>query len=234
MEQLDQIATIIAMTMGVAWASGINLYATILVLGFLGASGHMVLPPDLMILTDPLILLAAGAMYMVEFFADKVPGVDNSWDTLHTFIRIPAGAALAVGAVGEVDPVVALAVAIVGGGLTAGTHATKAGGRVLINASPEPFSNWIASVTEDIAVVGGLFAALYNPWLFLALLVLFIVLMVWLLPKIWRGVKLVFTALISFLRSGKRPVLRDAPPSIPDSLPVLEPRGKDEGRSGEE
>lgn len=224
MEQLDQIATIIAMTMGVAWASGINLYATILVLGFLGVSGHMVLPPDLMILTDPLILFAAGAMYMVEFFADKVPGVDNSWDTLHTFIRIPAGAALAVGAVGEVDPVVALAVAIVGGGLTAGTHATKAGSRVLINASPEPFSNWIASVTEDVVVIGGLFAALYNPWLFLTLLILFILLMIWLLPKIWRGVKLVFTALVSFFRGGKKSTAVEVPPPIPSELPVLEPK----------
>ena len=231
MEQLDHIAAIIAMTMGVAWASGINLYATILVLGILGASGHMVLPPDLMILTDPLVLFAAGAMYLIEFFADKVPGVDNSWDTLHTFIRIPAGAALAVGAVGEVDPVVALAVAIVGGGLTAGTHATKAGGRVLINASPEPFSNWIASVTEDLAVVGGLFAALYNPWLFLILLVVFILLMVWLLPKIWRGVKLVFTALISFLRGVKKVPTAGAPSPIPSDLPVLEPKNEPESLS---
>ncbi|PLX93772.1 MAG: DUF4126 domain-containing protein [Desulfuromonas sp.] len=224
MEQLDQIATIIAMTMGVAWASGINLYATILVLGLLGSSGHMVLPPDLMILTDPLVLFAAGAMYLIEFVADKTPGVDNSWDTLHTFIRIPAGAALAVGAVGEVDPVVALAVAIVGGGLTAGTHAAKAGGRVLINTSPEPFSNWIASIVEDIVVIGGLFAALYNPWLFLLLLVLFVILLIWLLPKIWRGVKLVFTALISFIRGGRKPAKEVTPPPIPAELPELEPR----------
>ncbi|MDT8419314.1 MAG: DUF4126 domain-containing protein [Desulfuromonadales bacterium] len=226
MEQLDQIATIIAMTMGVAWASGINLYATILVLGLLGASGHMVLPADLMILTDPLVLFAAGAMYLIEFVADKTPGVDTSWDTLHTFIRIPAGAALAVGAVGEVDPVVALAVAIVGGGLTAGTHAAKAGGRVLINTSPEPFSNWFASVAEDLAVIGGLFAALYNPWLFLLLLALFVVLLVWLLPKIWRGVKLVFTALVSFFRGGRAQPVPTAPPPIPTELPTLEPDRK--------
>ena len=92
MEQLDQIATVIALSMGVAWASGINLYAAILVLGLLGSTGNMVLPANLQILTNPLILFAAGAMYLVEFAADKVPGVDNSWDTLHTFIRIPAGA----------------------------------------------------------------------------------------------------------------------------------------------
>jgi len=231
MEQLDQIAALIAMTMGVAWASGINLYATLLVLGLLGASGHMMLPPDLLILSDPLILTAAGFMYLVEFFADKVPGVDNSWDTLHTFIRIPAGAALAVGAVGAVDPVVMLAVAIVGGGLTAGTHATKAGGRVLINTSPEPFSNWVASLSEDLAVVGGLFAALYHPWLFLLLLAGFILLMVWLLPKIWRGVRLVFTALISFLRGAKRASLPESPPPVPSGLSVLEPQKKPKSRS---
>ena len=233
MEHLDQIATVIALTMGVAWASGINLYATILVLGLLGSSGHMVLPPDLMILADPLIIFAAGAMYVVEFFADKVPGVDNSWDTLHTFIRIPAGAALAVGAVGEVDPVVALAVAIVGGGLTAGTHAAKSGSRVLINTSPEPFSNWLASVVEDLAVVGGLFAALYNPWLFLVLLLLFIVLLIWMLPKIWRGVKLVFTALISFLQGAKKKPMPDRPPPIPAELPELKPKIETKGTPGE-
>ncbi|MFK5926779.1 MAG: DUF4126 domain-containing protein [Desulfuromusa sp.] len=113
-EQFDQIASIIALSMGVAWASGINLYATILVLGLLGSTGNTVLPPDLQILTSPLVLFAAGAMYLVEFFVDKVPGVDTSWDALHTFIRIPAGAAMAAGAVGGVDPAVLLAAAIVG------------------------------------------------------------------------------------------------------------------------
>ncbi len=99
MEQLDQIASIIALTMGVAWASGINLYAAILMLGLLGTTGNMVLPPGLEILMNPLVLFAAGAMYLIEFVADKIPGVDNTWDGLHTFIRIPAGAMLAAGAV---------------------------------------------------------------------------------------------------------------------------------------
>ena len=221
MEQLDQIASILALSMGVAWASGINLYAAILVLGLLGSSGYLILPPDLQILMNPLIIFAAGGMYLVEFAADKVPGVDNSWDTLHTFIRIPAGAALAAGAVGEMDPVVGLAAAIVGGGLAAGAHATKAGSRVLINTSPEPFSNWMASLTEDVAVVAGLWAALHYPLLFLILLAIFVVVMIWVLPKIWRGVKLVFTVLINFL-SGRR----NGPPppptfKMPESLPEL-------------
>ena len=98
MEQLEPIIKTIALTMGVAWASGINLYAAILVLGILGSSGNITLPHELMILTDPLIITAAGVMYAVEFFADKIPGVDNGWDVIHTFIRIPLGILLAAAA----------------------------------------------------------------------------------------------------------------------------------------
>ncbi len=192
MESLDHIVNIIALTMGVSWASGINLYAAISMLGILGATGNMVLPPDLQILSNPLVMGAAGIMYCVEFFADKVPGVDTGWDTIHTLIRIPGGALLAAGAVGEVNPAVTLAAAIVGGGLAGGAHATKSGTRVLINSSPEPVTNWMASITEDVAVFAGLWAALNYPWVFLALLALFIILMIWWLPKIWRGIKTVF------------------------------------------
>lgn len=91
MDQWNQIIQTLALTMGAGWASGINLYAAVLVLGVLGATGSMALPPDLMILTHPLVIGAAGIMYTIEFFADKVPGVDNGWDTLHTFIRVPGG-----------------------------------------------------------------------------------------------------------------------------------------------
>lgn len=192
MEPLDPIANTISLTMGVAWASGINLYAAILVLGLLGATGNITLPATLQILTDPMVMTAAGVMYFVEFFADKMPGVDTGWDTLHTFIRIPAGALLAAGAVGNVNPAVALTAAILGGGLAAGAHAVKSGSRVLINTSPEPFTNWTASIAEDIAVIGGLWAALHYPWLFLVLMIVFIGLMIWLLPKIWGGIKKIF------------------------------------------
>lgn len=188
MQHLDPIIQTIALTMGVAWASGINLYAAILVLGTLGLTGNITLPPDLVILTDPLILTAAGVMYAVEFFADKIPGVDNSWDTVHTFIRIPIGALLAAAAVGEVNPSLAIAAALLGGSMAAGSHAAKAGTRVLINASPEPFTNWFASLGEDVAVVAGLWTALHYPLLFVVLLLIFILLLIWLLPKIWRGV----------------------------------------------
>ena len=221
MEQLDQVATVIALSMGVAWASGINLYAALLMLGLLGSSGNLVLPADLQVLTNPLVIMAAGVMYMVEFVADKVPGVDNSWDTLHTFIRIPAGALLAAGAVGEMDPAVSLAAAIVGGGLAAGTHATKAGSRVLINTSPEPISNWIVSLAEDVTVILGLWMALNHPTLFVVLLILFVLVMAWLLPKLWLGVKLVFTALISFFRGGPKGPAGRADLKMPKTFPEL-------------
>jgi hypothetical protein len=203
MEQLNHIANTLALTMGVAWASGINLYAAVLMLGLLGATGNIALPPDLQIVANPLVIFAAGFMYLVEFVTDKIPGVDSGWDALHTFIRIPAGALLAAGAVGKTDPAIAVAAAILGGGLAAGTHATKAGTRVMINASPEPFSNWIASVAEDLIVVAGLWTALRHPLLFLLLLVGFIALMIWLLPKLWRGIKKIFGFIGRLFGSGK-------------------------------
>ena len=136
----------LALTMGVAWASGINLYAAVAVLGLAGNAGYVHLPDTLTIVEDPLVIIAACFMYCVEFFADKMPGVDSTWDALHTFIRIPAGAMLAAGAVGDVTPALAVAAGLVGGSVTAATHATKAGTRMLINTSPEPFSNWFASI----------------------------------------------------------------------------------------
>jgi hypothetical protein len=199
--------------MGVAWASGINLYAAILMLGLLGNTGNMVLPPDLQILANPVVITAAGFMFVVEFVIDKIPGVDTGWDTLHTFIRIPAGALLAAGAVGDVNPAIVLAAAIVGGGMAAGTHATKSGTRVIINASPEPVSNWVASLVEDFTVIAGLWTALHYPWLFIVLLIAFIVLMIWLLPKLWRGIKKVFAFFGRFFGQGKadEPTPEDEP-----------------------
>lgn len=207
MEQLDQIVRIIALSMGAAWASGINLYAAILTLGLLGATGQMTLPPDLQILSAPVVMVAAAVMFCIEFFADKTPGLDTGWDAIHSFIRIPGGALLAAGAVGDVNPAVMLAAGILGGGLAAGTHAAKAGSRVLINTSPEPFTNWLASFGEDIAVIAGLWAALVHPWFFLVCLVIFVVLLAWLLPKLWRGIKVVFGKLASLFRRSRGPAV---------------------------
>lgn len=205
MENYDAIISTIALSAGAAWASGINLYAVLLVLGIGGASGYIGLPAELQILQNPLVIAAAGLMYCVEFFADKTPGVDSTWDALHTFIRVPAGAMLAAGAMGDVNPAVELAAAITGGSLAAASHATKAGSRMLINTSPEPVSNWAASFAEDFLVLAGLWTALNHPVAFLVLLVAFIALVIWLLPKIWRLLKLMFTKLKRLLSGDPAP-----------------------------
>ena len=184
-----EAVSIIALSMGAAWASGINLYATVFMLGYMGSTGNIALPTELDVLSNPMVMTAAGVMYCIEFFADKIPGLDSVWDAIHTFIRIPAGAMLAASAVGDVTPAVALTSALLGGTLAAGSHATKAGTRLLINTSPEPVTNWTASISEDLLVINGLWAALHHPALFLIGLIIFIVLMIWLLPRLWRLIK---------------------------------------------
>ncbi len=204
MESYDNLVETLSLGLGAAWASGINLYAAILVIGLLGATGSFDLPPGLEVLANPLVIFAAGVMYFVEFFADKIPGVDTGWDAIHTFIRIPAGAMLAAGAMGDLAPGAEIAAVLLGGGLAATTHATKAGSRVLMNTSPEPVTNWTASVAEDVAVFGGVWAALYHPWIFLGFLVVFLIVAAWLLPKIWRGIKWVVRKIRSFF-GGEKP-----------------------------
>lgn len=199
MNEYEQLMTTLSLTMGVAWASGINLYAAILVLGLGGMTGYVEVPESLAMLQDPLVVGAAGVMYMVEFFADKVPGVDTGWDTLHTFIRIPAGAMLAASSVGDVGAGMQIAAGMIGGGITSVTHAGKTGSRVMINTSPEPVTNWTASVAEDLSVIGGLWLALNHPVLFIIALVAFIALLIWLLPKLWRAIKLVFNKIGQWL-----------------------------------
>ena len=198
METIDTLA----LMLGVGWAAGINLYAAVFMLGYMGMTGNATLPPELQVLSDPMVMAAAAIMYCVEFFADKTPGVDTGWDTIHTFIRIPAGAIMAAGVASgiEVSQAAELAAALLGGTLAAGSHLTKAGSRVLINTSPEPVSNWSASIAEDIAVIGGLWVALNHPWLFIILLVVFIVIAAWLLPRIWRTLKQLFHRLQQLFR----------------------------------
>ncbi len=212
MEHLDNIVAVIALTMGVSWASGVNLYAAILTLGWLGASGHVDLPPSLELVQDPIVLTAAALMFCVEFFADKIPGVDSGWDSIQTFIRIPAGAVLAASAVGDVSPALSIAAALIGGGVTAATHATKAGSRILINTSPEPVSNWTASFSEDISVIAGLWVAVNHPWIFLGLFIGFMALVAWLLPRLWRGIKKLFSRIAGIF--GRR-----SPEEEPLALP---------------
>jgi hypothetical protein len=184
MESLSQLA----LAGGLAWASGIRLYATILIVGLLGRYGYLHLPDHLLVLQHTWVLIAAGVMTAGEFLADKIPGFDSLWDALHTFIRIPAGAFLAWGALGDSTPAAQMAAAIVGGLITGGTHLAKSGGRAAINTSPEPFTNWTASAGEDGLVLGGLFLAIQHPLVFLIALVLFLALVVWLVPKLLRFV----------------------------------------------
>jgi hypothetical protein len=188
MEHLDTLQ-LVALAAALGWASGIRLYAVLFIVGAMGYLGWFELPTHLRVLAHPLVLTASGFMVFVEFFADKIPGVDTLWDLAHTLVRIPAGAALAAGVFGDSPPAWTLAAALVGGTLAAGSHFTKAGARMAINTSPEPFSNWAASFGEDLLVGVLLYLALAHPIALFFVLALLLVLTVWLLPKLWRFVR---------------------------------------------
>lgn len=213
MDAYQQLITTLALTMGAAWASGINLYATIAMLGILGSSGNLDLPSQLLVVQDPLVIGAACIMYCVEFFADKTPGVDTGWDVIHSFIRIPAGVMLAAGAVGDVSTPLVVAAGIMGGTVSAVSHTIKTGSRVIINTSPEPFSNWAASVAEDVAVIGGIWTAIHYPTLFLLLFILFILIAIWFIPKLMRGIMLILRKIKSIFTPVTEPSMQYAPPS---------------------
>ena len=190
MEHLQQLA----LASGLAWASGIRLYAAIFIVGLMARLGYVHLPADLALLEHNWVLGASGVMLVAEFLADKVPGFDSIWDSVHTFIRIPIGAMLAWGAMGDQGPAMQMAAGILGGAIAGGTHLAKAGARAAINTSPEPLSNWTASASEDGVLLGGLWLVFAHPAAFLVLLMLFLVLAIWMLPKlfrylarIWRG-----------------------------------------------
>ncbi len=190
-------ALTLALITGLGWTSGLRFYAVLFFLGLMHRTGINTLPGQLDMLAHPWVLGISGLLFVTEFFADKIPGVDTLWDIVHTFIRIPGGALLAAGAVAGGDPGLALAAGLLGGTVAAGAHFTKAGSRALINTSPEPFSNWTASFTEDAVSLGALWMALQYPLLFLGLLVLFVVAAIWLLPKLWRGLRRVVAMVFS-------------------------------------
>lgn len=181
---MDLIQTI-ALSAGLAWASGLRLYLVVFLAGALSYFGYLQLPETLAVLQNPLVMGVAAVMAIAELIADKIPAFDSIWDSFQTFIRIPAGALLAAFAMGEVDPAWIVAAGLIGGTVTAGTHFAKAGSRLAINASPEPFSNWLASFGEEGMVLGGLWAMLASPVLFLGMLAVFLVLAGFLLVKLW-------------------------------------------------
>ena len=176
----------LAVALGAGWASGLNTYAAVLVLGAAQRLGIVNLPHSLEVLASPWVMGVAALLFALNFFADKLPYVDSINDVLQTFVRIPAGFLLAYGAAGGLSPEVAVIAGLLGGTLAAGTHIAKTGSRALINTSPEPFSNVAASLTEDITVIGGLALAIAHPIIFLCLLAAFVALLIWLLPKLVR------------------------------------------------
>jgi Domain of unknown function (DUF4126) len=191
---MDWLHTV-GLAAGLAWASGIRLYAVLLIAGALARLGYLDLPPTLAVLEHPYVMAAAGVMAAGEFVADKVPAFDSLWDVAHTFVRIPAGAFLAAAALGQADPVWVAVAAIVGGAIASGAHFTKAGGRAVINTSPEPFSNWTASIAEDLLAPAGFIAAVMFPAAFLVLLVLFLIGAAWIVPRIWSTLRSLFRRL---------------------------------------
>jgi hypothetical protein len=186
---------LIALAAALGWASGLRLYAVLFITGALGYLDWVDLPGGLGVLAHPLVLAASGFMCFVEFFADKIPGLDSLWDFVHTFIRIPAGAAIAASVFGDAGGATMLAAAILGGGLAAGSHLAKAGSRAAINTSPEPFSNWAASFAEDFGVGLLIWLAFAHPLVALLLVLLLVALAAWLLPKLWRALRRLFARL---------------------------------------
>ena len=195
MEHLQSLA----LAAGLAWASGVRMYAAIFIVGLLGRFGYVHLPEHLLLLQHDGVLIASGIMLTAEFLADKVPGFDSAWDSIHTFIRIPIGAMLAWGAMGDASPETQFVAAILGGAITGGTHLMKAGTRAAINTSPEPFSNWTMSFGEDGMLLGGLWLMFQHPLVFLVLLGVFLVFVIWFVPKLFRFLRGVWRKL-----SGQR------------------------------
>jgi hypothetical protein len=195
-------AQLIALAGALGWASGIRLYLVVLLTGLAGFMGWVQLPQGLHLLANPVVLGVSGFMVFIEFFADKIPGLDSLWDVVHGVIRIPAGAALAAGVFGADSGVMGLVAALVGGSLAATSFTAKATSRAAINTSPEPFSNIGASLLEDGLVPLGLWLAVAHPFIFIALLALMLVVSIWLIRICWRFLRQLFMRVVKIF-SGK-------------------------------
>ncbi|AOY99170.1 hypothetical protein BKK81_07790 [Cupriavidus sp. USMAHM13] len=198
-----------ALAAGLSWTSGFRLYLAVFTAGLLARLGWLHLPPGLQPLTSWWVLGLAAVLALAEFLADKMPGFDSVWDSIQTFVRIPAGAILAAAAFGQLDPQWVVAAGLAGGTLAGTAHAVKAGTRALINVSPEPFSNWVASFSEDLGATAGLLLSFFLPLLFLVLLLVFLGLAAWLLPRLWRGVRRLHGALGRAAARTRQPAGRE-------------------------
>jgi hypothetical protein len=196
---MDWFSTL-SLALGSAWTSGINLYATVTILGLLQKFDFARLPGGLDVLDNWWIIGVAGGLYVIEFFADKIPYVDSVWDVIHTFIRVPAGLIVAYAATYNLDPSIYIPAALLGGGLAFSSHGTKAAVRLAANLSPEPFSNWILSFVEDVIAIAGTLLAVFAPAVIAVVLVIFVLLFVWFFPKVLRAVRRLFSALAAFFR----------------------------------
>jgi hypothetical protein len=190
----------ISLALGSAWTSGINLYATVTVLGLLQKFGWAKLPGGLDALDNWVIIGVAGGLYLVEFFADKIPYLDSIWDVVHTFIRIPAGVIVAYAATYNLDPTISIPATLLGGGLAFSSHGTKAALRAGANLSPEPVSNWILSTIEDVIAFIGTLLAVFAPVIIAIVLVIFAIFFLWFFPKAIRGLKRLFKTTAGFFR----------------------------------
>jgi hypothetical protein len=180
---------VLGRTLGFSLAAGVNLYATVAILGLASRYEWVQLPEQFKAFDNPWIIGIAGVMYVIEFVADKVPWVDSIWDSVHTLIRPVGGAVIAVASLGDASPTTTAAIALLGGFVSAGSHATKAGTRVAANTSPEPFSNWFLSLAEDAFVIGLSFITLKFPLIALGVSVVLLLLMVLLARTIWKWLR---------------------------------------------
>lgn len=185
----DALIAQAALAAAVAWGAGLRLYAVVLILGLAGHFGAMDLPQSLQILAHPLVIGISGLLALAEFVGDKIPLLDSVSDSIHTFIRIPAGAALAAAFFGDSGGAVQTAAALLGGSFAAGSHVAKAGSRAFINTSPEPVSNVAASFGEEAMLGGGLWLAITHPLIFLGALGVFMLASLWLARKLWRWLR---------------------------------------------
>jgi len=198
--------SLFALAAALGWASGFRLYAVVFLVGAAGTAGWISLPPGLTVLQHPAMLIASGTMLFVEFFADKIPGVDSVWDVLQSVIRIPAGAALAAGALGADGPTTAAIAALMGGALAASSQAAKTTTRAAINTSPEPFSNLAASLVEDGLVVGAVWLATMYPLVFCIVLLITVALLGVVTVLLFKFLRAVLRRLSAFLSGSPKAV----------------------------